>query len=255
MASIKTFENSFKYVVDYDHSGHNDCEGNGCDDEGICRCYRIESVSIDKVDLKAITRKIVEHLKSNEDKIAKQRESALKSILFGYDIDELDFYCIYRVLSILKIWDTENWEAEWGGGYYGDEVEEIKLYESLFDKLISTLDEILSLNTIGERMELLMKLEYGHLDSKLIGKKYTIESVSYEDIVFGQSKHHELVKTKNLSYLEQSKWIKTSSKENVHGFVLFDGEKYRVIDGYHRLTFQEKFIHKKNKLVKVIVAK
>lgn len=220
-----------KYSITYNTDGEYNCADHGCNDEGICRCYRIDNVEITYVNLNSITNNIFDDLfdiNSTEYK----RDVKINTLLGDTDITK---YAINRLLVINKLYDINNWVVDWGGGYYGDEIDSITIEKDCLRNLLSDIDKLLSLYTLKDRVEFLLKREYGSLLPKLIGKEYTVETVLKTDIIFGQTKHYDNVNTNIMRYYLDSEY-----GIDIKGVCLFDGEKYRVIDGYHRLKSTNK---------------
>jgi len=222
----------YKYCIDYNHYGDYSCAESGCDDEGICRCYSISEVEINSIDLLSITNDIFNQV--NENNTQSHRDKKLSSILYEFDfyqIDRINRYCINRILSIHKVWDKDNWTGQWSGGYYGDEVDSINMDHSLLKKVSTDVENIMYLGSLQEKIEYVLKLEYGSLLEKIKDKKYSIVTVHKTDIVFGQSNHHKNVLNKSLEFYNDSHYY-----DIPRGVALWDGVKWKVIDGYHRIS-------------------
>lgn len=234
---MELYNIDFHYNITYDIIGGYDCANRGCHDEGICRCFRIDSVDIENVDINSIVLTIYDNIfnvKSTEYK----RDVKLNKILFGYD-KEADLYFIDRLCRIYKIYEEDAWEPEYGSGYYGDEVYKIKLTKSKSDVLTQKIEELFSIQNLKEKCEFILKEEYGYLLDNIKDKSYQIIEVSISDIIFGQDIYQKKI-DKNLDfYLDKNFTL-------IKGVCLKDNNKWRVIDGYHRLS------HTKLNKVKII---
>lgn len=230
---------NYVYSIDYDTIGEYDCENHGCKDEGICRCYKISDVEILKVDVLSITMDIYSQI-YNTKSTQYKRDNKLNKILFGYDSD-VEIYCIDRVLRNHKIYKTEYWEGIWSSGYYGDELDSIEMSNDIFNKVFNSLTAVTTMGTLKEKIEYVLIGEYGYLLDVLKDKKYRVEKVKKSDIIFAQTEYHKKI-DKNLDFYDDSKY------DLIRGVCLFNGEKYKVVDGYHRLT------NTKKDDVKIIVA-
>ena len=71
---------------------------------------------------------------------------------------------------------------------------------------------------------------------KIKDKNYEVISVGVDELDFGQDKHHKNVLHKTLEYYSDKNYLQNS----IRGVAYYDSGKWRVIDGYHRLT-QTKF--------------
>jgi hypothetical protein len=227
-------ENDFKYSLRYNDYGDYSCEESGCHDEGICRCYRINEIQINSVNISSITESIFIQLHKNDSR--HKRDKALTNILYDYDIDLVNKYCIHRVLTICKIWDIDNWNAKVTGGYYGDEVGDISIEEDIFKEVSKHIDSIMDLETLKDKIDYVLKLEYGFILDKIKDKDYHIVVVESNDLDFGQDKHYKNVLHKTLDYYSDREYLGNS----IRGVAYLDNGKWRVVDGYHRLT-QTKF--------------
>lgn len=225
-------ENNFIYCVDYSHEGNYSCAEHGCNDEGICRCYAIESIDIHKIYIPQVTDQIF----SNLFKVGSnswRRDESLNKILFNIDSAYLDAfykYCIDRILVLNKAYDTNLWIGERSGGYYGDEVESISMDHFLFKKIEEDLDTIFGMAEISDMVQFLLEKEYGHVLDKLKDKEYSVEAVDRSQIVFPQDNHQSRVSQEDLSYVDSYR------SSDIAGICLKELDRYRVIDGYHRLT-------------------
>jgi len=222
----------YKYCIDYEASGSTDCENNGCDDEGICRCYTISSVDIKSVDVMSIAKEIFNQL-FDVRSTAYERDMKINQLLHGYD-EDVNLYCIDRILRIHKMYIPDNWDATWGGDYYGDEVHSIDMYSTKLKDINKDINKLISISSLKDKIEFLLIKEYGHLLDKLKGKEYKILYVNKSDIVFGQSNHKENVSKEYLEYYSDVNYDLT------RGVCFADGDKWRVIDGYHRIFKTEK---------------
>lgn len=223
-------KNSFKYCVDINQIGETSCEESGCNDEGICRCYRIDEIIIESVGISSITERIFEQIFSNDTQ--HKREKDITSILFDYDIDLINKYCINRILVSNKVWDTRNWEAEVEGGYYGDEVGDVLIEISVFNKLLKDIDSLLKLDTLEDKINFILELEYGFILDKIKDKKYHVLSVDKIDIDLPQDNHFKKVLNEDLQYCDDKNYLRNS----IRGVAYWNGNKWVLIDGYHRIV-------------------
>jgi hypothetical protein len=227
-------ENNFTYYVNYDVVGENSCEDYGCHEEGICRCYHIHDVEFISVDLDSIVSRIFNSYYNPQD-ISYIREEKMNQVLYNYD-RELDIYCIDRILRINKVWNKNNWRFDWGGSYYGDEVNKAFIEEEVFNSILCDIYKINNLKTIQEKISYLLKREYGYLLPELSEKNWKISNIKKEDIFFPQKEH-----LKNLKREKKGNFL---SQTIIKGVCMRDRDKLRVIDGYHRLFFNEQRYYK-----------
>ena len=235
----KIVNKSFQYCTEYDYDSLTSCSENGCDDEGICRCSTIENAHIISVN---ITSMINDIYPSYFDKsLATKRNATINSILGGVS-KEIDIYTIDRILRINKVYEPTNWEINVCGGYYGQEIDNIILEDSIARKLEEQIDEALSIIELTTRVEYLLKLEYGHILPSLQNCQYSVETIERDKIIFGNNNHYKKVNLKNIDHYSDNNY------NSIRGIVLKKDEEYRLIDGYHRCSSTN------NKTIQLIVA-
>lgn len=222
----KLYNLNFLYSLNYNYDGYHECPSYGCDEEGICRCYKITDVYIDQdsINLIEITDKVHKFLfGGDDDDLYTKREKTINALLETEE-EDITRYFINRLLTINKFYDKKNWEVEWSGSYYGDEIDSIHLDNDL--KLRQSLLHINDSNK--DKIEHLLTEEYGHLNKKLQNKKWKVDIINKDQLSFGSNEHYENVST---GYYNDSEY------NLPRGIVLKDGDTgmYRVFDGYHRL--------------------
>lgn len=224
MKNIINKDYKYDSIVDYDYDVENSCDESGCNDEGICRCSVIVDTEIKKVNIELFTDTIYSSY-YGDDKASK-RDAKINTVLFGTG-KELDIYTIDRILRIHKVWEPYNWTIEVVGGYYGQEINGVFLDETLRQKLEHCINTALSIDSFDKRVEYLLKLEYGYILPELEGCKYSIAEIFRNDVQLGSINHYKKVEFENLDHYK--------NYNGIRGVVLFDGMKYRLIDGYHRM--------------------
>ena len=236
---IETLRNDFKYMVSYDYDTIYSCEESGCNEEGICRCGHITNTYLNKVDVSAIVTNIYSEIFDNS--ISTKRHNAINS-LWGIS-EEIQKYTIDRILRVNKIWKPQFWEINVSGGYYGQEIDEVVLIEDVVLKINSQLERAFQIDNLTERVEYLLTLENGFILDDIKDKKYQISVIDIDDIIFSNTEHKRKVVIEELEHYSDRNY------SGIRGIVKKDGIKFKLIDGYHRLSKTE------NKLVKVLVCK
>jgi hypothetical protein len=225
-------ENRFNYDVEYDYDTDYSCSESGCNEEGICRCGHIYRADVTSVDLMKLTHSIYESLVDTTSKSGK-RNQKLDS-LFGQG-EILDKYCIYRILSHYKVYNTDIWEVGVTGGYYGDEIGDVVLSTTTFNHISKDCSQLLSLETLEAKIKFVLTLEYGYLLPELEPVKFEIISISKDDIDFKSlNQNHIKLVNEEKSY---NGLIHYSNKsyDLPRGVVRKLGTKYKIIDGFHRI--------------------
>lgn len=221
---------SFKYHTNYDYDAYRNCEAHGCDEEGICRCETLENAHVVTVDIPSIVNEIYNSIFDNS--LSSKRNSTINSILGGVS-KEIDIYTIDRILRINKAYEPTNWEVQVCGGYYGQEIDDVLLENSVAQKIEDQINEALSIIDLTSRIEYLLMLEYGSILPALQGRQYSIETVERDSIIFGSDEHYRKVNTKSLDHYSDKNYT------GIRGIALVKDDRYRLIDGYHRSSTSE----------------
>lgn len=234
---IEALRNDFKYSVSYNYDIEYSCEESGCVEEGICRCGYITNTYLTKVDVTALTTNIYKEFFDNS--ISTKRHNTINS-LWGIS-EEIEKYTIDRILRINRVWKPKFWEINVSGGYYGQEVSEVVFTEDMVQKLNTQLEKAFEIDNLDERIEYLLELENGFILDEIKDKKYTVSIIDIDDIIFSNPEHKSRVLIEELEHYSDRNY------KGIRGIVKKDDKKFKLIDGYHRLSKTE------NKLVKVLV--
>ena len=117
----------------------------------------------------------------------------------------------------------------------------IFLTEDIVQILNTQLDKAFDIDNLTGRIEYLLELENGFILDDIKGKEYKVLIIDIDDIIFSNNEHHKRVIIEELEHYSDRNYT------GIRGIVQKDGVKWKVIDGYHRLSKTE------NKLVKVLV--
>lgn len=220
--------NNFNGVVEYYSSGYSDCSNSGCDDEGICRCYTIDTAYVtDDIDIGSIVAKVISNLAPTGQ--SKKRNDKL-NLLFPND-DLLDKYGIYRLSVIHRLWDPLLYYLEIKGGYYGQEIGDIILDGAVFKKWSEDCIKFWSMDDPKEKIHFLLEREYGDVLPNLLDLTPQLISISYDDIdwVSVNPKHVKNIKGGDYPYYERGYNLPRGIVRKV------SENKYQLVDGYHRV--------------------
>jgi hypothetical protein len=239
MSKLK--DKDFKgYGLQYEYNTQSNCDEHGCDDEGICRCSTIENARVENVDVKIIVDKIYALYFDNSK--STKRHNTINSILYGMG-KEIDIYTIDRIVRSHKIWKNDNWDISIEGGYYGEELGNIKIIESLAKRIESDLELAFDIDDLDKRIEFILNVEYGYILPELVNSKYEIVDIRKSDIIFGSDGHYIKIQMEKLDHYSNKNYT------GIRGIVKEKDGKFRLIDGYHRVY---KF---DGDLIKVLIAK
>jgi hypothetical protein len=235
---IDCLRDDFQWEVLYEYDTSYSCEESGCNEEGICRCGTIYDESINSVDLNKISDRLYNYI--FDKSLSTKRNNIINSVLYGVT-DEIEKYTIDRILRSNKIWDKSIWEIVVGGGYYGQEISSINLRQDIIEKLESDLERAFDISDLNKRIEFLLELENGWILDEIKGLKYTIQEIDRDDLIFGNLEHYKRVQREDLNFYSDKNY------KGIRGVVKKNGDKWKIIDGYHRLSKSE------NRKVKVLV--
>jgi hypothetical protein len=213
--------------VDINYRTEYDCENNGCNDEGICRCSSIHDSEITQVEVPQMVNLIYDEMFENTT-ITGKRDRKLNHLLYGMT-EDVNRYTIDRILRKYKVWYSDYFTIEVCGGYYGQEIEGVFLNENIATKIEDELNIAFSIEELSGRVEYLLGLEYGSLLPELENSQYEIIELDKSEINFGSIEHHRKVKKKDLEFYSDKNY------NGIRGVVIFSNGKYRLIDGYHRV--------------------
>lgn len=195
---------NLQWIVDYDYE-RSECHCNAYENDDYCRCTTIEHAWVDKVNV----RDVVDELYRKHSRT-------------GSYIDE---YCFDRICYAFKIYDKDFYEVETGGGYYGEEV--YGVYFENEEKIFNAYYEVLELNTVLEKIQYCLKLEYNYLID-------CVESATSAVIIEVSPNNIRLPQTEYFIKLENNVIEEYQNRELPIAVCVKDGNKYRLIDGYHR---------------------
>lgn len=202
-----TFEKtSLQWIVDYDYE-RSRCICDAYERGDYCRCTTIEHAWIDNVNVHRVVNELYrKHSRTDSD---------------------IDMYCFDRICYAFKIYDKDFYEVETCGGYYGEEVEGVYFEDE--EKIFNAYYEMLELNTILEKIQYCLKLEYGYLID-------CVEFVTSAAIIEVSPNNIRVPQTEYFIKLENNVIEEYKGRDLPIAVCIRDGDKYRLIDGYHRFV-------------------
>lgn len=223
--------------IKFESDGICDCD-KYCIKEGICRAFKITNTEIQTIDLEKMSLFIWKQMHNITQKEWKRNEK-LRFFLQGYD-QQLDIYCIERILRAKEIYLTHNWVFTYRNGYYGQEIESLTINKELQREIAENIIKVLAMVNLKDKCLFLLELEYGFIVEHLQNCEWRLETISKEEVIFPQVKH--------LNKVKKSKLYKNRSEKSIMGICTKEGETYRVVDGYNRIS------QTKNKNISIISA-
>ena len=221
--------NSFDSATLYDYQTEYSCEESGCNDEGICRCGRIYDERATLINISDITNNIYDQFISPDSKSGKRHER-ISQIFYGGE--EIDKYCINRIISHFKAWDPNNWTIGVVGGYYGEEIGGVELDKDVLYDIFDACSIVIGFETIADKIRFVLNLEYGYILNELKNSDFELISIYKTDIDFDKmnKKHTENVRKENaLYYLPDSYSLPRGIVRKLKN------GRYTIIDGFHRI--------------------
>jgi len=225
-------ENNFNhYIIELDYHTEYSCEDSGCY-EDICRCGRINDIRIISIDFNKLVDMIYDSLTDYNSKAGK-RQQRISQLLYGGEV--VDKYCINRIITKYKLYKTCNWTIQVDGGYYGDEIGNITINQVIFDLVKSECQKLMELETISEKIKLVLSLEYGYLLPDLGNKDFEIIRISKSDIDF------KSLNQNHIKLVNEEKSVNGLNHYNSffyhlpRGVVRKIGNQFKIVDGFHRI--------------------
>ncbi len=202
----KNLSHNIDYEKDDDYSCNNDCDD-------YCRCYTINYVNVN-------------------DSISNR--FGLYECLYKQKSNIISLQDVVAQRFVSNMFSTECFEASWGAGYYGDELDSIvykgniEQYEN-FNNL--TTKEKLHLTLINEYKFVLPQLE--------IVEEWELAKINRNDIFCDSVKTDEQRVSEYKSHLERTIRFDNKNLDFLKFYaplVLFNekSQKYKIYDGHHR---------------------
>lgn len=114
---------NLQHCVEYNTEESYNCEEEGCDVEGICRCIVIDDVKIEKINSFQVAEQIVSYLTFDKK---------------SFSVMDMELgKCILEILDKFGIENPENYSWKAVGDYYGEIVDGI-----YFNKMQELLNEV-----------------------------------------------------------------------------------------------------------------
>lgn len=210
--------NYLSSYIDYDYEYERNCDDFTCN--GICRCGRI-------VDLEFNSQR------TNE---------LIADTLLIQDYDPVTQYCIDRIIRrSLSPCLEDNWEAEIGPGYYGEEIESIIFSNKKY--ILTRLNNMIRQKNDKEKIFFILRMEYGVILPRLHDYNFwSVKQIPINKIVKNDM-HVTDPETVNDYHKIESKYLETDVWHYGRGIYLEEAPednlaevRFRLIDGYHRLA-------------------
>jgi hypothetical protein len=219
------------YSTQYDYDTEYSCydEDSSCNQEGVCRCGYICNARVTDVNMRSVTEQIYKQF-VDIDSLQGKRDARLSDIFSGGP--EVDKYCINRIITHYQVWNVDNWKVNISNGYYGNEIDDVSLNDIILTQVSRDCSDMMQLSSIGDKLRLVLTLEYGYILDDIRVSDFDIISIKKDEIDFKKlnQNHIENVRKEDLSFYSSDKYVLP------RGVVRRSGDKYKIIDGFHRIT-------------------
>lgn len=197
---------NLQYDTEYDYR-RSRCTCDAYERGDYCRCTTIEEAWVESVDVRRVAARLYQRHRIEDS--------------------EINQYCFDRICSAFRIFDKSLYEVESCSGYYGEEIDGV--YFTKEEELYNTYREMFFKQSDVEKIKFCLQLEYGYLLDRINQtSSVTIIEVKSEDVVIPQTEYFYRL---NRQVIEDYKGIKLPIALCVR-----DGNKYKIIDGYHRFA-------------------
>jgi len=226
-------ENRFNDIVLYDYETDYSCSDSGCVSEGICRCGQIYDARVTHVDIMRMSEHIYDELMHPRTKSGK-RNLKIDTIFYGGE--QIDIYCINRIITKYKLYHSDTWNISVVGGYYGDEIGDVYLDKITFNLIIELCEKVLSFDNLSDKIKYVLSIEYGYLLDDISNSEFNLIEIDKSDIDFSALNKNHISNIEKSLPLKYNNYIFYDEKYTLpRGVVRKFGNKYKIIDGYHRI--------------------
>ncbi len=235
---FKLSECNLEYILNVDYHSSYPYDGCVCDDT-YCRCQVIKEEDVSVYLHSGSAKALLDSFIESESQYKREHK-----IIEALEDSDINLYGVGRIISINKLYDKDSYEPDITQGYYGEEFDGLYLSSNIADDVQEQVQFLLQMDTIKEKIEYLLCLEYKHLLDDLYGKKWKVVEVNKDEIAIPNKKHY-----KNATKLD---FYNDSNYTDIRCVIRETGSKvgkpYKLTDGYHRLK------NTNNKTVKCLLA-
>ncbi len=206
-APPSVYDLDFHYDLEYDYRYDYNCQSHGCDESGICRCGEIVDFEIKQLntDIYSLAKKIAKHFVSKPD--------------------DIFVYCVDRLLVLKKVYETSSFDVNIGGGYYGEEIRDIKIESSITRALDNDISQLMKLSD-SDKIYFILEKEYGFVLDTIKECSFKFDHISQSDIVIPNADYSRKISKDEVEVYQ--------SYPGPIGVFRRDSKKYLLVDGYHR---------------------
>jgi hypothetical protein len=145
-------------------------------------------------------------------------------------------WIVDRVLRANKLYNPDIWSVCLQQGYYGQEIGSVMLETTIAKRCEAQVEAVIALRSLRKRLEQLLVYEYGYLLESLKGLSWAKRQVPKENIIFGQTDHYRRLDPDVIEKYKEYPFPRGIVVPDKMQRALFKLQKFRVIDGYHRIA-------------------
>lgn len=214
-------DNNMRYAVDYDYDTYYPCQnGSDCCDNDYCRCGVINNARA-KVDVNT----------SYSIACTLTRNQTLRK--------DPRFYCLERWISCVLRETPDCFDVSVGGGYYGQEVYGVSInwqQANDINTFVELLKGRLTKSKTRELVEKTLEREYGWVLAVLEEKDWQYDTVPVKNIAPGNTEYRSMDNNAVARYADQYSRHNGDLLSCLCKRELGNGNKYVLVDGYHRFA-------------------
>lgn len=206
---------NYSNALEYEYDSYYPChDGSNCCDNDFCRCREIQNARATIIRPRLIADQII---------------GKMDNTIYAYCVDRI----VTKAVSSYVNHPEDLFEVHAEGGYYGEEIGEIKMCSSVAEEITKKIRLLGEMRSNRERILYVLDNEYGHiLPAIQKAKSWVVKDVDFSQIDIGQPDHYKK--------LEQNVVDDYVTYDLPRAVCLKKGDRYRLIDGYHRVAAFEK---------------
>lgn len=202
-------------ALDYIYDTHYECqEGSTCCDNDYCRCGVLQDLKATSINPRMISDRII---------------GKMSNVVHAYCVDRI----VMKAVTPYVSHPEDLFDVHACSGYYGEEVGEIKMSSSVGDDIAKKLRVIGEMRSNRERILYTLNNEYGHvLPAVEKAKSWYVKKIDFSELEIGQPDHYNSLDSNVVDAYKDCTLPRA--------VCLKSGDKFRLIDGYHRVAAFER---------------
>lgn len=206
---VKYDISQYSLDIDADYSSDNMYR---CDCDSICRCGKITNARVSPIFSSLLYNVEVYTLEN----FKRARPKKLK-------LEQIDLYCIDRLMHLHGCYDESNYEVYVCNGYYGEEIGDVCFHNT--EKLIKDVEKIIKLDAL-EKIKYVLNLEYSVIADIEKVCKFEINTLTTADLIHREERLFRTIKRQDAN-------VSLHFDADMPIAVFIDGV---LVDGYTRIS-------------------